>query len=300
MGRGATGAAIPVILNPAAGGGRPLAEKSAMDAAAAEAGVVLEWHPTDHPGHAGDIASELAVDGHPMVVAMGGDGTYNEVARGLLGTATALGILPAGTTSVLAYEIGLPHNLRKALFALLGGRDEVMRVGRTDHGDLVLLMLSAGPDSVVLERVRPGLKRLGGKFAIAMQAVRHVFSTEPMPRFQVVTDGGVFPTGWTIIGKGQRYAGPFRATPGANPFEPNLEAVVQTAAGRGAAVPFAAALMWARHIRRPDVRRFLGDRFRLELNGCEGPVPYQVDGDVKGTLPVSVAVDPAPLLLRVP
>jgi diacylglycerol kinase (ATP) len=293
-------AAIPVILNPMAGGWRSAAEKRSVESAAVEAGVTLEWHPTDHPGHAADIAADLASRGHPLVVAMGGDGTYNEVACGLVGTGTAMGILPAGTTSVMAYEIGLPHNLRKALFAVLAGHDETMRVGRTDHGDLVLLMLSAGPDSVVLERVRPGFKRFGGKVAIALQACVHLLAGEPLPEFQIVTEGGVVTTGWTIIGKGQRYAGPFRATPGANPFEPHLEAVVQTATGRASAVPFAAGLLWTRHIRRPDVRRFVGESFRLELNGCDRPVPYQVDGDVKGSLPVSVGVNPAPLRLRVP
>jgi hypothetical protein len=103
------------------------------------------------------------------VLAQGGDGTYNEVARGLLGSATAMGVLPGGSTSVLAYELAVPRPEAKALVSLLRGADRPMRVGHSDHDDVVLLMLSAGVDALVVEEAFRRRRRNTGKIGIAVK-----------------------------------------------------------------------------------------------------------------------------------
>ncbi len=291
--------AIPVILNPVAGGGRLLRLRLELDRTAAAAGVRLEWWPTRAPGHATELAARAGAEGRPMVLAYGGDGTYNEVAAGLVGSATAMGVLPGGTTSVLAYELAVPRPATRALESLLAGADRAMRVGRTSHGRTFLLMVSAGPDALVLERVGPRLKRLGGRIGVALQAGFELIRPGAMPRLSVTAGGRTLAAGWAIVGKSACYAGPFRATPGADPFAPALEAVIQTGSGRWPALCFAAGIGLGRHLRRRDVVRMSVDRVRLDpFDG--GDLPYQIDGDVAGTLPVEVWVDVDPLLVRLP
>lgn len=78
----------------------------------------LEITVTQHSGHARELAREAAERGDAKLLAVGGDGTANEVAWGLLGSETALGLVPAGSGNGLARGIGLPADPRRALLAL--------------------------------------------------------------------------------------------------------------------------------------------------------------------------------------
>jgi len=289
---------VPIIVNPTAGGGRLLRSFADLDAAGHRCGVELDWRRTEHPGHGAELAREAAAAGHPLVLAYGGDGTYNEVARGLLGSDTALGVLPGGTTSVLAYEFGIPRPATRALEAIVLGRDSAMRVGRTDRGELFLLMLSSGPDVVVLERLEMGLKKIG-RSGVALQAVRELIRFKSMPRFEVAAGGTTTTAGWAIVGTSRSYAGPYHATPGANPFSPTFEIVVQRTVGRRFAVPFALGMPFGRHVRRDDVWRAIVDEVKL-IPSAGVPMRYQLDGDLAGELPVRATIDPEMLLVRVP
>ena len=70
---------------------------------------------TEHAGHAAEIARRCAAEGIEIVVAVGGDGTVNEVARSLIHTETALGIIPCGSGNGLARHLCIPMNPRKAM-----------------------------------------------------------------------------------------------------------------------------------------------------------------------------------------
>jgi diacylglycerol kinase (ATP) len=289
---------IPIIVNPTAGGGRLLRSFADLDAAGHRCGVKLDWRHTEHPGHGAELARESAAAGHPLVLAYGGDGTYNEVARGLLGSDTALGVLPGGTTSVLAYEFGIPRPAPRALEALIIGRDRPMRVGRTDRGEIFLLMLSTGPDVVVLECLDMGLKKIG-RSGVALQAVRELIRFKSMPTLEVAAAGTTTTAGWAIVGTSRSYAGPYHATPGANPFAPTFEIVVQRTVGRRFAVPFALGMPLGRHVKRRDVWRAMVDEVELSPTGG-APIRYQIDGDLAGKLPVRASIDPEMLLVRLP
>src|SRR3989440_11509528 len=79
----------------------------------------LEVLDTAAPGHATALASEAARNGCELVVALGGDGTMNEVANGLVGSDTLLAILPGGNTNVVCRNLGLPADIVEAMGHLL-------------------------------------------------------------------------------------------------------------------------------------------------------------------------------------
>ena len=84
---------------------------------------------TERAGHAKEIAHEAALEGVKVAVAVGGDGTVNEVASGLVHTGTALGIIPCGSGNGLARHLGIPMRAEKALEVL-----QAMDIRLCDYG----------------------------------------------------------------------------------------------------------------------------------------------------------------------
>ena len=74
-----------------------------------------EVRKTEYRGHAAELAKQCAANGVDIVVAVGGDGTVNEVARSLVHTQTALGIIPCGSGNGLARHLCIPLDVRKAI-----------------------------------------------------------------------------------------------------------------------------------------------------------------------------------------
>jgi diacylglycerol kinase family enzyme len=122
-----------------------------------------------HPSETRALASVAARDGYDAVVAMGGDGVVHHVANGLVGTSAALGIVPAGTTNVLARILGIPGKARKAAQALATSTPvptALLEVTADDTEiEYVTFALGIGFDADVVEIAerRPHSKaRLGG------------------------------------------------------------------------------------------------------------------------------------------
>jgi YegS/Rv2252/BmrU family lipid kinase len=137
---------VRAILNPRAGvapdaahraleGGRPSWEDYAVET-------------TRAPGHATELAREAVAAGARLVIAVGGDGTVNEVARGLLGSQAALGVVPVGSGNGLARALRMPLRPAAALAALEAGVRRAMDVGRLNQG-LFLNVAGTGFDAAV-------------------------------------------------------------------------------------------------------------------------------------------------------
>ena len=240
------------------------------------------------------LATAAVSDGADAVVVLGGDGTVNEVANGLVGTSTALAVLPGGSTNVFARTIGLPSRPVPAVHRLLASFDACstrrIGMGRAD-GRFFLFHLGIGFDAAVVHRVeqRGGLKRyLGhGLFAFsALETWRNHYDSS-RPRFSVTLAGGeTIDDGYfAICLKTDPYTffgpRPFTVAPGTG-FDTGLSLLVMRDLGAatvlGAGV---AALSGGRRLAslpKVELRREVES---VRVNGI-GPFPYQVDGDYLG------------------
>ncbi|MCB2379547.1 diacylglycerol kinase family lipid kinase [Hymenobacter sp. BT635] len=110
---------ICFLINPNSGTNRRQDVPALLAQYLAAEPVDYEVRLTQYAGHAVELARQAAADGFRIVVAVGGDGTVNEVGRGLLGTQAALGILPRGSGNGLARHMRVPLALPDAIRQLV-------------------------------------------------------------------------------------------------------------------------------------------------------------------------------------
>ena len=144
-----------VILNPGAGVS-PIAKKHVSDEEFAatllqilrEQGIEAQAYYTtlDDPGEG--IARQLAQKQADLIIAVGGDGTIHSIARGLLGTNSTLGIIPAGTMNNLAQSLGIPQELQEACALLTSGETRTIDVGNI-NGHIFLEVAGVGLEAAL-------------------------------------------------------------------------------------------------------------------------------------------------------
>jgi diacylglycerol kinase family enzyme len=127
----------------------------------------VEMVETNRRGHATRFAQDAARRGIDVVIGFGGDGTLNEVANGVAGTETALGVLPGGSTNVFARTLGLPNDPSSAVRQLAAGiaAGSIDRVGLgTVNGRYFCFHTGIGYDAAVVRQVerRGSMKRWFG------------------------------------------------------------------------------------------------------------------------------------------
>lgn len=124
------------IVNPAAGDGRALHLEPWLRRRLADRGADALVVETRFPGHARELARDAAAGGHDRVIAIGGDGTAQEVINGLLESRSglALGLLAGGSGNDLARSLRLPRHGEDALAVALGAHVRRIDVGVADHG----------------------------------------------------------------------------------------------------------------------------------------------------------------------
>jgi diacylglycerol kinase family enzyme len=148
-----------LVVNPAASGFTASLVTEILEILGGEFEASALW--PQGPEEAQHMAAEAAAAGADVVAAMGGDGIAHRVANGVFGTATALGLIPAGTTNVLAGVLRLPGEPRRAAAALASGRVRPLRCAVLG-GRVVLFSAGMGLDAdVVRVAERDPLRKVG-------------------------------------------------------------------------------------------------------------------------------------------
>lgn len=140
-----------IILNPASGTTSKRKILPIIRRKLDKLNISYEIVGTKYPGHATELAAEAAAQGRPAVLACGGDGTVNEVAKGLLGSNTVLGIIPAGSGNGLARHLGIPIDVSLAL-NVIASQNVIISDYGTANGRPFFCTFGVGFDAAISER----------------------------------------------------------------------------------------------------------------------------------------------------
>lgn len=252
---------------------------------------------TEAPGHATRLARQAAHEGYDGVVAVGGDGTVNEVANGLADSPTALTCLPGGSANVFCKLLGIPGELIDATEYLLARADDwctrQLDLGVVNERCFTFAS-GLGLDASVVRKVdaNPHLKaRLGAYFftwsAITTFIARYLRNP---PQLTVVIDGVQHDGVTAVVQNGAAYTY-FKDRPialtGATAFDSG------TLAGcvlRRANLLDMPAVSWRAFAPDRDllgqrqVDSFVGARELIVRTRDQRPLPLQVDGDYLGAV----------------
>jgi diacylglycerol kinase (ATP) len=297
---------VQFIINPVAGSGefqKLVAEASDY---LAQLGHTVRRTETTGKGDALRLAQQAAGEAFDVAVAVGGDGTINEVCNGLAGADTAMAVLPAGTANVYAADVGIPiwwplnpGAVRQAAEIIVSGQRRQIDLGRLHLPDgrvrYFLMWCGIGLDAAISQAIRPeDTRRLGyGAWVVSSLMVAFDFMGT---RAAIITDTGLVKKRvlMAVVSNGQLYGRIWRLAPQAKMNDGLLDVAVMTGHGWPSTVKHMVGLTLKQHVKDPDF--YLYCTTRLQLWAREA-LPVHVDAEPAGVTPVNI--DVAHLALKV-
>lgn len=267
-----------------------------------DAGWQVDLFPTEGPGGGTAAANQALKTGTQVVIAAGGDGTINEVVQAVAKTDVRLGILPVGTTNVLARDLSLPLNWQQCCRLLPELVPYAIDLGQVNER-YYLLMAGFGLDAAISLDTSRSLKRWAGMFAFVAGSLKHLFSTRPYRLHMEITDERGRRkvlrrrAHQVVVSNATTYASGWVVAPEARFNDGILEVLIFKARRVWEMLyPLAVLILHQRReSRHIEHQRVVSIKIRSNRK-----MPIQVDGETMGHTPASVTVHPQALLLLVP
>lgn len=291
---------LVVLINPTSGPTRARTLTPAIIQERAEqAGWQVEIETSTGPGDLTERARRAGERGARRVIVMGGDGSINEVVQAIVDPAVELGILPAGTVNILANELGIPADLDEALHVALTGRAIAIDVG-VANGRIFTLMVGIGYDAMITRTMWPEIKKIAGEVAYALAGLQS-FLVHRTTRMRIRIDGArpirrlVY---LLVVANTRLYAGSSAVLAETASVKDGLFDVCWFSAREWWRVPVGIFRIFSGRGKRFAPFEVVKAReIRIEASRS---VPYQLDGDSAGFLPVSIQIRPKALRVVVP
>lgn len=269
----------PLLINPKAGS----LFRTGLNAWLEKNAGAFRLVPTESAEDLTAKARTLAESGEPVVAAAGGDGTLMCAAQGLVGTSSALGILPCGTMNVFARELGIgSRKFDVALAAIQGaGRQEVDIFAV--NGRPFLQVAGFGPDARVIELITPRLKKHMGAAAHVVTGLKVAMERPPLITM-TLPDGDTLRGSQIIMGNGKRYGGAAHLFAEAAYDDGKLDTAIIDQENLGIFFEVL-GLIVSQGATKQNISDFTALR---RIKCCEisadAPLSYHLDGDYAGTL----------------
>jgi YegS/Rv2252/BmrU family lipid kinase len=255
----------------------------------------------------GELARSAAEDGATLLVAVGGDGTVNEVAQGLAGrNGVELAVIPRGTGWDFVRTYGIPRRLEDAVAVVLGGRPRSIDLGRARYRtwagaeaeSYFANIASAGMSGAIAKRANETSKALGGKVSY-LWATLAVFSHWRNDEVRIAVDGerrsGRMHD--VVVANGRYFGGGMMICPEAEPDDGLFDVLTIGDLTKRDLLLTLPKTYRGRHLPHPKAELLRGEVVEVDSGT---PLPIELDGEQPGTTPVRFEIVPQALRLRVP
>ena len=291
-----------VVVNPAAGGGRTEALWPSLRDELQRTGLVFDWAATSGRSNAIDLARSAADSGAGLIVAVGGDGTLNEVVNGATreaGESPVVGAVLTGRGRDASRNLGLSLDVRTAARALVHGVDARFDLIRGEWPDgtrrYVVTAAGAGFDAGVARRAVIGGRR--GTLPY-VSAILKTLASHATVQAEIEADGAVAWAGrlsTAVVANGAYYGGGMKIAPTADAADGHLDLVVLGDFGRLELLWWLPTVYRGTHLACTKVVTRRARRLTIRP---ASPLPVHVDGEPAGYTPVTFEIQPGALRLR--
>ena len=279
-----------IILNPAARSEKAARLCDRLHALCVDAEIRL----SSHPGDAEQIAREGVEEGFATVVAAGGDGTVNEVVNGLMSSGKkgiSLGILPVGTMNVFAMELGIPtQSPERAWDVIASGVTRLIDLPYADSPEgrrRFVQLAGVGLDAEVVRRTTRESKKALGPLSYLL-SLAQIAGAKP-PLLRLLDDGGRERiASFLLIGNGRYYGGPFRMFRHGSPCDGLIDVLLFRNQSPWDLLRYMNAILIGQHAGLDDVEYFQTSSLKVS---SEEPVPFELDGEMTGYLPLTIGLE---------
>ncbi|MBS1788155.1 MAG: diacylglycerol kinase family lipid kinase [Acidobacteria bacterium] len=297
------------VINPTAARGRAKREWSKARLELCKRGVNFKEHLTSKPGEACEATRQALLAGEVCVIAVGGDGTLNEVVSGYFGEAgqpinpqAAIGLLPCGTGSDFRRSVGL-MNRRMALHAILSGQSQLIDVVKvelfTPNGQPVFCysvnVVSFGLGGEVVKLVNSWRNTwprwVGGSARFVLAALKALKAYQNRPVKFVLDDSRLeIQTNFFVVANGRFAGGGMQFAPQAEFDDGLMDVVMANGVNRWEVVKELPRIRSGGHLRNPKIEF---RRSRTVTVTTSQPLLVDVDGESAGITPARLTIQPA-------
>lgn len=302
-----------VVVNPAAGHGRAGRTWPLIARILDEAGVRYHWARTTVPGEGTALAARAAAEGYDPLIAVGGDGTTNEVVNAILAIPGGpeirprLGVISCGTGCDLVRTLGIPREARQAAAVLANGATRLIDAGRIvfhlpgglHRTRFFVNIADAGLGGETADRVNRTSKILGGFISFFWGALATVARYRNKKVHLSIDGEPSYDLRLTIavVANARYFAGGMFVAPNAVPDDSLLDLVTLNGVGRLSLVPLLIQVYRGRHLGHP---RLLLRRCRTVTITSEEQVHVEADGELAGFLPATFDILPNAIRIIAP
>jgi YegS/Rv2252/BmrU family lipid kinase len=296
---------LHVIVNPTSGNGRGRKRWPKIADSLGKHGFDYEVVFTSGPNDAGKIARAMAAGGAHTIVAVGGDGTVNEIINGLLDNdvpvneKTRLIVIPCGTGKDLGRTLGT-GSPEAAANALRANSTTLMDIGRIRFQTMddrtetryFANVADLGLGAEVADRINHSSKALGGLVTYLIAAVRTIVDFQPREITVDIGDDRVFhaPANMVVLANGQFFAGGMRVAPTASICDGLLEMYILADVGKRTLLTSLLPRVYrGKHVGQHGVLHIRAGSATIL---CPAGMLMEMDGEQIGRSPIQVDVLP--------